>query len=277
MNKLKAISAQQPLMFTLLLVITCICALYSTLLVNEWLLNFFGTDASDLVTSDVISSTFKNIISLSLVVLIVKFNWKEETLLTTPYRNWHRKWVLVSIPMILIAALNLTSIEWQILDVTLFRTMGWLYTNISTGIFEEVLLRGICFYVLYTAWKDQKNGLIKAAVWQAFIFGLAHYVNLTKAPFIEVSIQVAYSTLIGIGFAGLVAYTRSLWPAIAIHSLINAVGSTNAFFDPNFVQPQMSPASYVVVIVIIALICALPGYILLKKRIAHIADDQEIA
>ncbi len=264
MLKLQTLAKQQPKLFTALLVITCILVLYSTSLFNF----------SNEFNKDLISSVIKNGISLTLLWLLIKNNWLNGSLLTTPYKEWHAKWLLASIPMALVALLNVVTIDWSILEFTSVKVVGWLYTNISTGIFEELMLRGVCFYVLYLAWKDNKNGLMQAALWQAIIFGLAHYVNLTKAPFLEVSVQVTYATLIGIGFAGLVAYTRSLWPAIVIHSLINSFGSINNFFQPNFVPTEMSMANYAVVVTIIALICALPGYLLLKKTNTHLATQQ---
>jgi membrane protease YdiL (CAAX protease family) len=236
-------------------VFSAILILYSSLLFN----------IEDVFQQDIISSIIKNVITIAMLFMLIKFNWLKNSLLVTPIKKWHSKWWLASLPMALIASLNLLSIDFSLLRFDAINFIGWIYTNISTGLFEEILLRGVCFYVLYSAWKDRKNGLMRAAICQALIFGFAHYVNLTKAPFLEVSVQVTYATLIGIGFAGLVAYSRSLWPAIVLHSIINACGSISVFFQPNYVAADMLLSNYAMAIVIITLTCALPGYFLLKK------------
>ena len=256
MNLLKATAENKPVLFTLLLVIACITTLYSTMLLN----------IENIIISDLVSSSIKNLITLFLIFIILHCNWLQGSQLNTPFKQWQPKWWLATLPMALIALLNVTSVDWSLLTFSTTNTLAWLYTNISTGLFEEIMLRGVCFYVLYQAWQNKSNGLVKAALCQALIFGLAHYVNLTKAPFAEVSIQVTYATLIGIGFAGLVAYTRSLWPAIIVHSLINSLSSMNIFFQQDFTAEPMNMTNYLVVIVIIGLLAALPGYLLLKKK-----------
>lgn len=258
MYTLKALSTQKPVLFTLLLVFTCIALLYCSQLLG----------IENIFYKDIVSSVIKNIISISLLIMIIKFNWLERSLLTTPFKRWNSKWLLASLPIVIVAILNLVSIDFSILSFNYVHVIGWVYTNFSTGFFEEIMLRGVCFTVLYAAWKDKENALMKAAIFQAFIFGIAHYVNLTKAPFLEVSVQVTYATLIGFAFAGLVGYSRSLWPAIVLHTIINACGSINLFFDPNYAADAMSMASYAVVIVLIFVTCALPGYFLLRKATA---------
>lgn len=263
MQRIKIWSKHNPVLFTLALVITCIAILYGNLLL----------DFKDEFNRDISSSILKNIITFGLIFVLFKFNWLKQSQLTTPVKDWHSKWWIAALPMLLIAGLNLVSLNWSMLEFSTINFIGWIYTNISTGLFEEILLRGVCFYALYSAWKNQENALLRAAIVQAVIFGLAHYVNLTKAPFIEVTAQVVYSTLIGVGFAGLVSYSRSLWPAIAIHAIINACGSINNFFHTNYVATEMSAANYVVVIVIIGLLCALPGFILLKKSAKQLSSQ----
>ena len=264
MKKLKLTAEKKPVQFTLLVVMVCITILYSTMLLN----------IENMIISDLVSSSIKNLITLFLVFIILQCGWLQGSQLNTPFKQWQPKWWLAALPMTLIALLNVISIDFSQLTFSTTTTLAWLYTNISTGLFEEIMLRGICFYVLYQAWQNKSNGLVKAALCQAIIFGLAHYVNLTKAPFAEVSIQVAYATLIGIGFAGLVAYTRSLWPAIIIHSLINSLGSMNNFFQPNFTAEPMTMANYLMIIAVFGLFAALPGYLLLKKQQAQLTLSQ---
>ena len=91
--------------------------------------------------------------------------------LTRPVREWPRGWPLAVIPMALIGLINLLSVDVQALSFDLPRAAGWLYNSMSTGLFEEILLRGFCFYYLYRAWQSRPNALIKAGIAQALIFG----------------------------------------------------------------------------------------------------------
>ncbi len=255
MNQLKTLAQQKPLIFTLILVVTCIGTLYSSLLLT----------IENTFYQDIVSSLIKNVITIALLIMLINFKWLNRSLLMTPMKDWHSRWWLACLPMLVVALLNLGSVDFTLLSFNFIKTIGWFYTNLSTGFFEDLMLRGVCFAVLYSAWKERKNGLMLAAICQALVFGLAHYVNLTKAPFLEVSVQVTYATFIGLGFAGLVAYSRSLWPAIILHTIINACASMSLYFQADYVATAPSVANYVVIIVVIAVTCALPGYLLLKK------------
>ena len=263
MNQFQTLSKQKPLLFTLLLVVACIGTLYSSLLLN----------IENIFYQDLVSSLIKNVITLVLLIILIKFKWLNRSLLMTPIKDWHSKWWLASLPMLVVALLNLISIDFTLLSFDFVKVISWFYTNLSTGLFEEIMLRGVCFAVLYAAWRERKNGLMLAAISQALVFGVAHYVNLTKAPFLEVSVQVTYATFVGIGFAGLVAYSRSLWPAIILHTVINACSSMSLYFQPDYVQTEPSVANYVVIIVVIAITCALPGYLLLKKSTSKLSKS----
>lgn len=265
MKKLKAYSTQQPLFFTILLILPMMAVMFGNLLLSEAI--FSGESE---IYRDMVSSAIKNILTLFLLFMLVKFAWLKESLFATPYSSWNAKWWIGALPITLIAGLSLSQANWSLLEFNLSNFAGWIYLNISTALFEEILMRGICFYVLYSAWKNKKNGLMKAALCQAAIFGLMHYGNLTKEPFSIVSLQVVFATLVGIGFAGILVYSRSLWPPIIIHFIVNLSGSLSSYFQPNFIAPEMLIVNYVVVIVLFSLLCALPGYILLRKTAAKV-------
>ena len=210
----------------------------------------------------------QNGISLTLIALLIHYGWQRESGFTRPINRWGNRWYWATIPMLLIGFLNLTMVQWQSLEVSGIKVFAWLLANFSTGLFEESLLRGFCFYLLYRAWGNTRQGLYKAAFMQGLIFGLVHLVNLYQMPVLDVVAQVIYATLIGIGFAGLVFFTRSIWPAVIVHSFINSVGTINEFFNPEYVADADSGPGligYLVLIVVIFVISTLPGCWFLKK------------
>ena len=188
-------------------------------------------------------------------------------------RPWRKRWWLAMLPMMTIVALNLGSADWAALQFTPGATLNWLSLNLSVGLFEEILLRGFCFYLLWQAWRHRKGGLFAAALGQGAIFGLLHLVNLSHSPVLDTVSQTIYATLLGIGFAGLTAYCRSIWPAVLTHASINLAGSLSDLI-PNSPEPVGTLSSYIVASVIITLVSTLPGLWLLKKAQAELRAGQ---
>ncbi len=179
--------------------------------------------------------------------------------------SWHGRWLLASIPLLLIALLSSTSANWAEVEFSTLRVFAWLLSNFSGSFFEELLLRGLCFYILLSAWGATKKGVYLAALCQALIFGLAHLTNLYHMPALDVFAQVIFATLIGIGFAGLVYMTKSLWPGVIVHSLINLAGTINDFLVPGgseFQSPGLN--GYVVIIIIFFVLSTIPGLFYLR-------------
>ena len=214
---------------------------------------------------DIAHSIIQLVLTGGVFAIIYKCNWIKNIGLTTKFKNWPSRWWLVSIPMSLLALLNVISIDSSLLVFDIGKLTRWMFVNFTTGLFEELLLRGFCFYLLFTAWKHKSNALFKAAIAQAVIFGAAHIVNLTIAEPLDVYAQVIYATLFGIGFAGLLVYTQSIWLPLFIHSIINAASGFGFYFIPGLVIESSDASSYVVGIVIIFLLCGLPGLFLLKN------------
>lgn len=221
---------------------------------------------------DMAHSSAQLLLCLGLLWLLRRFDLFEQTGLTKPMSQWPRKWPLAVIPMAMIGLINLLSTDWSQLSFDAIRLGGWIYNSLSTGLFEEILLRGFCFFFLLQCWRERKNALFLAAFAQALIFGLAHLSNLQHNPASEVIPQVIYATLLGIGFAGIMAYTKSIWPAIAIHSLINAMGDVTTFFGPEQTDNVGNASGYVAAILIIFMVSTVPGLYLLhlgQKQLAQ--------
>lgn len=216
------------------------------------------------IPREMLHSSVQVALSIVIFVVISRSNWFKKTDIISFGKPLVGRMWLAAVPITMIGAINLSSARWADMAVDGPRLAAWVFNNVSTGLFEELLLRGFCFYLLYTAWKSKKNALVKAALAQAVIFGLAHLVNLRIAPNVDVFAQVIYATLLGIGFAGIVAYTKSLWPAIVAHSFINAMGDLNNFFIDGYEQAPGSIGGYALAIVIISLVATLPGLVMLR-------------
>ncbi len=198
------------------------------------------------------------------ILMLLKLDWGWDAGLTR--RPWRKRWWLAPLPMLAIVAINLLGTNWAALAFTPAATAGWLGYNLSVGLFEEMLLRGVCFCLLAQAWKNRRNGLLLAAVMQGAIFGLLHLINLVHAPVLDTVSQTVYATLLGIGFAGMTVFCRSIWPAIFVHTAINLAGSMNSDLVPNTAPTEGSLGGYLVATVVILLVSALPGVWQLRQE-----------
>ena len=98
-------------------------------------------------------------------------------------------------------------------EITLF-----ILTMLEVGFIEEILFRGYLFKIL------EKDNQKTAIIITSLTFGIGHIVNLLNgADFIPTLIQIIYSVSVGYLFVKILIKTKSLWPCIITHSLLNAL------------------------------------------------------
>lgn len=256
-NKLNNLTLTHPLGTTtgLVLAIVAIQQIASMLITTVY------TD----VTKEMFGMYIRYTASALIVLLLCKWHILRESGVTQPINKWHAKWPITILPMLLVGGINALSVEWANADFSAGKAVGWFFDNLATGLFEEVMMRGMAFYLLYRAWKDKSNGIFKAAIAQALIFGLLHLINLRDGFSIDVLAQVTYASILGFAFAGIVAFTHSIWPAVIAHAFINAMSHINPTFVANYASEPPSAQMYIVFISIIILVTAVPGYFMLRS------------
>lgn len=94
----------------------------------------------------------------------------------------------------------------------------FILTMLEVGFIEEILFRGFLFKTIEK--DDQKTAIIITSL----TFGIGHIVNLLNgADFIPTLVQIIYSVSVGYLFVKILIKTKSLWPCIITHSLLNAL------------------------------------------------------
>lgn len=94
----------------------------------------------------------------------------------------------------------------------------FMLTMLEVGFIEEILFRGFLFKTIEK--DDQKTAIIITSL----TFGIGHIVNLLNgADFIPTLTQIIYSVSVGYLFVKILIKTKSLWPCIITHSLLNAL------------------------------------------------------
>lgn len=204
-------------------------------------------------------------VTFLVIVLLAKINLLGSAGITTPFREWRANWHIALLPVLLVGFINLANVHWAQLQFTLPSVFFWIFDNLSTGVFEEVVLRGLAFSLLYRAWRHSRHGLYKAALLQASIFGVLHLINLINGFQVDVIAQVIYATLLGLSFAGIVAWTGSIWPAAVAHGLINAAANLNRSFVPGYTDTSTAASVYAIFIVVILVFSTLPGLYMLHR------------
>ena len=123
---------------------------------------------------------------------------------------------LYYIPLILIALPNVMfgiSLKLSFLEILLS-----VIAMLLVGFLEELIFRGFLFKALC------KDSLKTAVIVSSVTFGFGHIINLLNgAPVFETLLQICYATAIGFLFTIIFHKTKSLWPCIITHSLVNSL------------------------------------------------------
>jgi membrane protease YdiL (CAAX protease family) len=240
-EKLKSAITQQPLISVLLLAISTLTIQY---------IPFFLSPTSDATTLRFIG---KVIISLLAATLITMLGWWKDIGFTLRL-NW-REW-LSYLPLLILPALSAFVSDFQVTSpaqITFFVLFAF-----AIGFAEEVIVRGIFLRIFFP------KGRIHAVLMSSLIFGLMHLGNLLIGADLGITLtQVVYATLIGIAFAGVMSYGRSIWPLIVIHALVD--------FFPKLSSPSADNSGVDIISALILVAVQIPfaayGFWLLRRRV----------
>jgi membrane protease YdiL (CAAX protease family) len=262
MKWVRKLLENQPFLSVLMVIVLVAVVMFSTFLLFVKQLGMYP-----LVPAAALATT-----ALLLLWVLVRSGSATEAGVSLPLSAWGRRWWVPTAVMAVIALSTLTpsQVDFGHLAFTVSHTIDWLGNFLATGLQEEVWFRGVCFYILYRAWGSTRAGVYKAAAVQALLFGVLHMANLHRADLVHVIYQSCYATFIGFGFAGLVVYSRSIWPAVFLHCLFNAVGSLgNYFAGPGSNTSELTFTTMLTVVGMFFLFGALPGAWCLKRAPLH--------
>ena len=149
-----------------------------------------------------------------------------------------------------------------------------LHPLVGTGLFEEVLYRGLILKILLKKMGHSKRGIIKSCIISSAIFGLLHAVNIfaydTILPVIG---QIIVAFAIGFFLAVVFLRTGRLWIPIILHAILNLSGQIFTAFIPYelFVEQMQADVSvadipeFVFLTLLVAISFLVAGLVLLRK------------
>lgn len=206
------------------------------------------------VTSfDVSATAYRYGASLLLGAALVALGWARPAGIASFGADSVRLWGLATLPLVIAFGMNSTHtiLNLDDLSFSVESVLSWCSDNLAIGLYEEILMRAGVFYLLYRTWGQSRRGIVLAGVVQALLFGALHYLNLLEridvdlswgsfavdvtpgASLLSVTVQAILAAAAGIAFAGLMAYSRTVWPCVMLHALIDAASSTRDYFGPD--------------------------------------------
>lgn len=203
------------------------------LITNSYCMNNFGLeDARTLIA---------NIILTVLIVMFVLLNKLGEYLGLTHFPK--PKQYLYFIPLVMLMSVNLIggiNIELSIIEIVIY-----MLSMVCVGFLEEIIFRGFLFQMM------AKDNIKAAIIVTSITFGIGHIINLLNgAELIPTLLQICYAIATGYLFAVILVKSKSIWPQIITHSVVNALSVFNA---ENFITIYISS----VILIIVPLIYAL--------------------
>ncbi len=184
---------------------TCVTLIVTYLVLNSFCLQNLGS-------TSLISAIANTVLSVGVLALIIILDRRTYYGLTR-VNSWKK--YLFFIPLLLISSCNF----WG--GIRIQNPASEIIFHIifmaNVGFLEEILFRGFLFKIL------AKKNLKSAMIISALTFGAGHILSLFIGKnLVETLIQICYACSTGYLFVLIFHKSKSLWPCILAHIVINA-------------------------------------------------------
>ena len=224
---MKKFYEKHELLFCMLLIIIYI-------VVNSICINVFGM-------TDYRTSITNILLSILIIIFIIKNklgNYYGLTTFPSP------KKYIYFIPLILIISVNL----WNGINIcnTPSEIIFYIISMISVGFLEEIIFRGFLFKMM------EKDNVKTAIIVSSVTFGIGHIINLFNgADILPTLMQIMYATAAGYLFVTIFYKSKSLWPCIITHILVNSLSIFNG--TENVISIWIAPVFLTIVSILYAM------------------------
>jgi len=153
---------------------------------------------------------------------------------------------------------NIAQLDKELLSVFPAR----IFQQLTTGLFEEPLYRGLLITAILIKWGDKAKGRITAALISALVFGLVHFLNVFTGSGGSIT-HVLKCFTVGIMFAAVYIYSGNLLSAMIMHSFYNiVVAAMDLVIDKNEVFMLAYSIAYEAILLLVGPVIAI---ILIRK------------
>lgn len=223
---MKKLYEKHEFLFCMLLIVTYI-------VINSLCINLFGM-------TDYRTSITNILLSILIIIFIIKNklgNYYGLTSFPNP-----RKY-LYFIPLILIISVNL----WNGINIvnTPSEIVFYIISMIGVGFLEEIIFRGFLFKMM------KKDNVKTAIIVSSITFGIGHIINLLNgAEILPTLMQIMYATAAGYLFVTIFYKSKSLWPCIITHILVNCLSIFNG--TENVISIWIAPVFLTIISILYA-------------------------
>lgn len=223
MNKLKTYAFEKPVFFSVILIIVIVS--FTFIPMAPIFSPFLNHQSSEYVTG-ILEQVFA---SLVLIMILKRFNLLKCAGFTSP-KQCKDLWIIW--PMSLFILLNGSDLFSGKIIIDKSKPlviMLFLFVYLSTGLFEEILCRGVVLSLMLHKWGNTKKGCYLALILSSALFGFTHSIHffLHHSSLLATVTQITYATFIGVFFGACVLRNKSIFPAIIMHALFNISGGLN--------------------------------------------------
>jgi len=140
-----------------------------------------------------------------------------------------------------------------------------LLHTLSIGFAEELSIRGFLQSHFIRQFGNSKKNIILSVFGAAIIFGLLHFIKFDKGIYGELS-QFCFATFIGVTFGSILVITKSIYPLIIVHTIIDFAAKLDSTgLSINAGPTEVMSVENAIIISLLTLPCLLYGIFLMKK------------
>ena len=224
MKRLSSWAVRRPILFSVLFCVPVTLALVTlATIIAEVLKNLAGWGSNGAYVGHAIGLVIGSVI---LYELLRRFEWLDVVGIRKPQSV---TWLFIVPPLLyLVTAVFYVSSGTFDLDLSdPLRSSLITVRMLSTGLFEETAFRGVILSAMLLAWGSTKRGILKCFLISSLIFGMLHLINLLSSDSLPAISNAVYTCFSGALFAGIALRCRSIWPAVILHGMCNALLSLN--------------------------------------------------
>lgn len=187
---------------------------------------FLPTDWLSSAKLSAIVNTVQNILCSAAFIIIIKKLYGIKIEIGT---NGLIKGIFVYGLVICIAGVSSLMMSYQKPEIGFVQALPQLLLffvfNMTVGVVEEVLYRGLIFNSFRKYFGESKKGVYRAVLLSALVFGIVHLTNLIFTPDLVIATitQVIYAFFFGVLFNVIYYRTDNLLPCIIMHGVFDFI------------------------------------------------------
>lgn len=183
------------------------------------------------------------------------------------------KGILLLWPTVLYILLNVTGHGIHFGGIVGETLLMVVIKNMSTGFYEEIIMRGMLLGHMMQHWKNDEKIVFKSVAATSVLFGAVHLGNLVNGDVFGTLFQVFYAAIIGLVFAAAFLRTKNLWACILMHGLVDISAELyTIYYVPGEIVNLQSTMGIIPTFAIILISLVVGLYELRKKKKAEIIE-----